>query len=130
MIDPDTTMQVDLDSLQDLAVNQKVNVRIKAVTVHPGEEIERKGSWRSLQKQECLVADDTGTGRTVLWQQDIGRLEGHSYTMRNVTVRTYDGVKYLSVSEVSTIEEIDDIGSVVEAESDEEQTCGGSLKVF
>ena len=34
----------------------------------------------------------------------------------------YDGVKYLSESEVSKIEELDDIGSVAEAKNDEEQT--------
>ena len=40
--------------------------------------------------------------------------------MVNVTVWVYQGVKYLSVSETSTIEEIDDIGDVADINSDEE----------
>ena len=46
--------------------------------------------------------------------------EDESYSFKKVSVRTYDGVKYLSVSEKSPIEEISDIGEGVTLESNEE----------
>ena len=46
--------------------------------------------------------------------------EDESYSFKKVSVRTYDGVKYLSVSEKSTIEEISDIGEGITLESNEE----------
>lgn len=68
----------------------------------------------------------------VLWGNDVGRLhEGTSYQFFNVTVREYAYVKYLSLSELSTFNEVADIGEVVDVDdhheprSDESQAING-----
>ena len=70
MIDPDTIL---LEELQDIAVNQSTSVQAKAVRVGMPEDVQSKTTWRVLQKQECVIADTTGSGRLVLWQNDINR---------------------------------------------------------
>ena len=73
MIDPDTAKTILLEELQDIAVNQSTSVQAKAVRVGMPEDVQSKTTWRVLQKQECVIADTTGSGRLVLWQNDINR---------------------------------------------------------
>ncbi len=76
-----------------------------------------------MRKQEWTVADHSGTSRLVLWQEHIGLPKKEkSYALEEVTVNRYEGRKYLTVSERSKSEEIDDIGAVAEVESDEDGT--------
>lgn len=54
-----------------------------------------------------------------MWEENVGELVSDgSCELRNVVVREYRGVKYLSICEGSDIREINDIGDVM---SDEEQ---------
>ena len=69
-----------------------------------------------LTKQEVTVADDTGAIKVTLWERFIGCLHDEaSYELKNLTVRTFKGEKYLSVpKEGAEMREIDDIGPVAE----------------
>ncbi len=68
-IDPDAHVKISLDKLQDLAVSQFVAVQVKVVQVRQTEEVQLKGTWRTVTKQECVVADISGTARIVLWEE-------------------------------------------------------------
>ena len=51
-----------------------------------------------LRKQDCVVGDVLGSGRVVLWEEDVGKLaEGKSYRLQRATVSMFDSMKYLSV---------------------------------
>ena len=65
-LDPDTSVNISLEELQDLAVNQYVAVEVKAVLVQEVEEVQGKGTRRTLKKQDCIIADDSSTARLVL----------------------------------------------------------------
>ena len=55
----------------------------------------------------------------MLWQKDVGKLEEDlSYSLEKVKVRVYDGINYLSVSELSTITETAEIGAVADLDRD------------
>lgn len=70
---------------------------------------------RKTFQKEFLLADSTGAIRSVVWEKDVGvETVGCSYKLENVTVRSFGGVKYVSLSENATIHEIDDIGEVLE----------------
>ena len=55
-----------------------------------------------LTKQEVTVADDTGAIKVTLWECFIGYLHDEtSYELKNLTVRTFKGEKYLVSSKRS-----------------------------
>ena len=122
------TQQVSIEDVNDIALMQLVSVCVKVLFVGEPEKVEPKNTWRVLTKQECIIGDESATIRIVLWQSNVGRLKKDgSYRIVNVTVRVYQGVKYLSVSESSAIEEIDDIGDVADIESNEELTTAAKV---
>ena len=52
------------------------------------------------------------------WEDQIGLFEeSKSYKLSNVTVRSFNGAKYLSLGEGCDIEEIEDIGEVIDDEN-------------
>ena len=40
-----------------MVTHQKVKVVVKAVQVNAVEEVKKKGYWRSLRKQDVIIAD-------------------------------------------------------------------------
>jgi len=59
------------------------------------------------------VADETGYGELVLWENTINQVaRGKSYHFKNVTVRIFDDEKYLNTNEPTTVEEIGDIQNI------------------
>jgi len=53
-----------------------------------------------LLKQEFVLADCTDVCRGVIWQEQVNKLkEDCSYKFINVTVRSFNGTKYISVGE-------------------------------
>ena len=122
-IDPETAVSVKLEELQGLCVNQVVNVKVKVCTVNDAEDVSHKGSWRQLTKQDCMVVDHSNAVRAVLWTTKVGCFEeGRSYEVKNATVRVYNDIKYLSLSEKSELMKIDDIGVVVQLDQSELET--------
>ena len=114
----DSDEVTQLTDIGNLSTGQQVTVRVKVVTVGSTEAV--KGE---LQKQECVVGDVSGCCHVVLWNDDIGKLlEEKSYKLSYVSVKRWDGVKYLSVSEGSEIVCVDDIGDVAEIECGDEDS--------
>ena len=49
----------------------------------------------------------------VLWEGDVEKMtEGKSYAIDNANVKLYEGVKYLSVTNETAVDEVGDIGDV------------------
>lgn len=108
---------VQLQQIDDLAMNQVVTISVKVVTVEEPVTV----SDKKLLKQDCFVADASGTTRVVLWQGDVGMLHPNaSYKIEGLTVRTFQNVNHLSMGEQTTVQEIDDIGEVDDTLSDGE----------
>ena len=78
--------------------------------------------------QNVLVCDESGSGRLVFWEGDVGKVaEGKSYAVNNGKVKLYEGVKYLSVTNETGVDEIDDLGDVPGSSSqilEEYSICG------
>ena len=100
---------ITLDSVSKLQDFQNIIVRAKVLTLKESLEVEP-----SLLKQDIIIADATGTVRLTVWQQDTNQLcIGKSYVFDKVTVRSYDGSKYLTPPKSSwSYSTCDDIGSV------------------
>ena len=63
-----------------------------------------------------------GCCRVLLWNDDVGKLlEEKSYTLSYVSVKQWDGIKYLSVSGGNEIVCVD-IGDVAEIECGDEDS--------
>ena len=114
-----------LDEIVQLAVHHRITLEGKVQSVEKIEKVKARGTM--LDKQDVAIADATAAWRCVVWEKDMNKLkEDYSYRLINVTIRTFNGSKYLSLSEKSYIEEITDIGDVV----DEGATMGeGSIKI-
>ncbi len=98
-----------LDKIADLTVNQQVNLTGKILAVHPPEEVVAKSRGQTLTKQDFTIADCTGACRGVAWETDVGYFKtDKSYRLENVTIRTFNGAKYLSLSDKSTKQEVDE----------------------
>ena len=80
-------------------------------------------------KQDCLVSDHSDTIKVVLWEDNWGQLNrDRRYRLHNFRVREYACKKYLSMLEHATIENIDDIGEVVNTDGDEQIYKGTKKK--
>ena len=103
------------EELNDLKEMQRINVIGKVQSISPTEEIKGKSTGCTpLLKQDFTLADGTSVCRGVLWQQQVDVLrEECSYKLLNVTVRSFNGAKYISLGESSEIQEIENIGDVV-----------------
>ena len=77
-IDPDVPKEIMLSEIPSCTVNQYVTVEIKVLDVSAPVTVESKKMWREIRKQDCVVADGSGTSRLVLWQEEIGALQVNS----------------------------------------------------
>ncbi len=106
---------LSLEKVEDLAENQHINVTGKVQTIGASEQIHIKSRGQTLTKADFVLADCTAVCRGVAWEDHIAELkEKHSYKLKDVTVRSFNKVKYLSLGENSSIEKIPDIGEVVD----------------
>ncbi len=118
-----------LEEIDGLAVNQRVTVTGKVVSVKPAESVHVKSRGETLQKQDLVLGDSSSRCRAVAWVNHVGVLKvGDSYKLANVTVRSFNGAKYVSLSENSSIQPVTDIGEVNEDVDFGEETFG--VRVF
>ena len=115
-----TAKPVQLENVEDVSVNQKVTVIIKVFKLSEPDKVTNTQN-KELRKQECMVGDASSSCRVVLWEDDVGSLvEDKSYGLNDATVRSYNGINYLSMRSKSTITPIDDIGYIVQEIPNEE----------
>ena len=102
--------------IQTTVVNEQINLLVKVLKVNEANAVSSKSHMKPLLKQDCVIGDKFARCRVVLWEKDVGSLElGKSYKLTKVRVRKYGGMKYLSLSEDANVEEVEDIGDVVES---------------
>lgn len=90
------------------------------MSIEASEMVHVKARSVTLKKEAFVLADSTGVIKGVAWEKDVGMVKvGCSYRFCNVTVRSFSGAKYLSLSENSGIEEVEDVGEGVEEETDD-----------
>ena len=107
-----STVMHSITDISKISVGSVVSVMGKVTRVGDAEEV---GSKQTLVKQDCYLSDASGTCRVVLWRKRINALaKGLSYRLKDVSIKQWDGMKYLSVVEDSSIESIDDIGAVAD----------------
>lgn len=120
------TNVVHLGEIAELNVNQLINVACKIVKVSGISNLEVKS--KLLKKQDCRVSDHTDTIRAVLWENNCDKLqEGKSYHLIQFRVREYACTKYLSMSESSSMIEVDDIGEVVNSDGEDDISEGNNV---
>ena len=108
-----------------MAINQQVIVSIKVVDVKAATNVISK-SGKKLQMQECIVSDESGVCRLVLWENDVHRLKvDECYKVENVMVRMFQDRKHLSMSESSVVKPIADLGEVASMSIDEGEVRHG-----
>ena len=107
---------ISLGQLGHMENFDRVTLSVKAIRVDPAVEVGGK------KKQDITIADTTGTGKLVLWEDNIGNItEGESYKLSGMMVRTFQNKHYLSMPrDNATIDPLSDIGDVEEDESDDE----------
>ena len=102
-----------LSELEDAIKGQIVTVCGKISSITDPEDVVQRSSGSKFQKQECTLADSGMSVPLKIWEEDIGKVrKGKCYRFLKVKVREYKGERFLTTTEDSTIEKIDDIGEV------------------
>ena len=115
---------ITMKKLDDMPLFQRINITAKAVRVYDPEHVPN-----GKTKQVVFLADNTGTGKLVLWEEDIGKIEkGLSYTLTGLVFRIYNHNKYLSMPKDVTIEEVPEIRDVNEGDDQEDSERCNLLK--
>ena len=70
---------------------------------------------KQLVKVDVAVADQSASTKLILWENNFQLAKDHFYAINNVTVHSFNDVKYLSTSKYSTINQIEDIKDTAEA---------------
>ena len=68
-----------------------------------------------IYKTECIVvADETDSIKLIIWEDVLidKIFSSKSYLVKNLTVRVFDGEKYINTNESTIVEEIDDLVNV------------------
>ncbi len=97
-------------------MNQHVTVTGKVMLMKEAENGYINSRGETLKKQDLVLSDCGSSCQGVVREKDVGVLKVDcSYKLKNVTVRSFIGRKYIS-SDNSTIQELGDIGEVAAAE--------------
>ena len=109
--------EIELEMLAEVSENQYVCLKGKVVSIFPIQEVNVKSSGRKLKKMDMHLANHTAVYRCVVWENHIKMIkDGKSYKFGNATIRTFNAAKFISLGKNCVIEEIDDIGDVVDDE--------------
>ncbi|XP_062576451.1 uncharacterized protein LOC134238343 [Saccostrea cucullata] len=103
---------------ENLNAFQKTCVKVKIF--EKGEaDIQVLKSGTELHKCKLIVSDISGTIPLTIWGEEIQEIKvGDSYSITNVSVRSYDG-KSLTTSPDTVLEKIDDIGKCLYTPTEE-----------
>ena len=115
-VDPAMSLSTDIiiAKLPDLTVNQQVTITGKIVSVDSPENITTKDG-RTLKIQTVHVADASGQCKCVIWEELVGKLElNKSYTLKNATIKEFNGMRNVSLSTKSEVHNVSDIEDVSE----------------
>ncbi len=113
--DADPLKEISLVDISNMDTYQRVTITVKVASIDSPSEV--RGGKR---KQDIIVADTTSVARFTVWENNINTLQPRkSYKLTNVVVREFNGTKYLSTAfENSTVEEVADIGQVLDPSED------------
>ena len=110
--DTSTSVLSSLNDLCGMDLYQKVSVIGKVISVEQEGTVISKDN-KELRKQDCFIADSETKCRVVLWEHSVDALKlDKTYKLSGVTLRIFDGAKYLSGSAGALFEELDDLGNV------------------
>ena len=114
---------VKISDIASLTGSQEIEVKCKVVKVNEVSTVKKSGDGKELRKQDVIIADETGSCRLVLWEDDVNSLEeGKSYCLLDMGVRRYGAMKYLSFTVKSSKEMIGDLENVNEEDATGEES--------
>ena len=90
-----------------MAPNQKVNVHATlSMGAQEPNKIETKSSQALSVKEDCILEDETGTMELHIWEPLFTQLKSNkAYYLQNLTLRYYQGSKFLSTNRNTTCSE-------------------------
>ena len=93
-------------------VYKTIDVTAKVVNKENNKQpIVSKG--KQLMKTECVIADHTNTIALTLWEDLIDAVDcGKTYKFKNVKIRSFNDIKYLTANEGTTIHQDQDIHDI------------------
>ena len=101
---------VTVSQLNMLAPNQKVNVTgtLSLGIKEPKEVFTKTTHDKILVKEDCILEDKTGHITLHIWGAMINQLKDtHSYSIRNLTLKNFQGNTFLSTTPSTVITEVE-----------------------
>lgn len=70
-----------------------------------------------MSKVDYIIADKFASIKLVVWEKTINVDVNKSYTFTNISVRTFNDVKYLTTTKYTTVKQIDNLTETADATS-------------
>ena len=74
----------------------------------------------SLKKVDYMIADHSGTVKMTVWERVVNLEIGKTYNIDNVSVRTFNGVKYLTTTKYTTVNQCEDLSVIADVDLNED----------
>lgn len=96
-----------INQITEISDYQTVNIGAKIISQGDESSINVRG--KSLNKVDYIIADKFASIKLVVWEKNINVAVNKTYLFSDISVRTFNDVKYLSTTKYTTVKEIDNL---------------------
>ena len=96
-----------LDQVAEISDYQTIKVDAKVIS--EGDESFLQVRGKSLSKVDYIIADKFASIKLVVWEKTINVDVNKSYSFTNISVRTFNDVKYLTTTKYTTVKQVDNL---------------------
>ena len=104
-----------LDQVAEISDYQTIKVDAKVIS--EGDESSLQVRGKTLSKVDYIIADKFASIKLVVWEKTIHVDVNKSYSFTNISVRTFNDVKYLTTTKYTAVKQIDNLTETADATS-------------
>ena len=104
-----------LDQVAEISDYQ--TIKIDAKVISEGDESSLQVRGKTLSKVDYIIADKFASIKLVVWEKTINIDVNKSYSFTNISVRTFNDVKYLTTTKYTTVKQIENLTETADATS-------------
>ena len=104
-----------LDQVAEISDYQ--TIKIDAKVISKGNESSLQVRGKTLSKVDYIIADKFASIKLVVWEKTINVDVNKSYSFTNISVRTFNDVKYLTTTKYTTVKPIENLTETADTTS-------------
>ena len=93
-------------------------IKVNAKVISEGDDSSLQARGKTLSKVDYIIADKFASIKLVVWgKKNINVDVNKSYSFTNLSVRTFNDIKYLTTTKYTTVKQIDNLTETADATS-------------